>query len=409
MKNKFISVILATIMVISLVACSKTKTTNVVEETAPIETTTEATTNKVKIGMICLHDENSSYDKNFIDAFKAACEVKGVEGTIKVGIDESNACYEAAVDLVDRGCNIIFGDSFGHEAFLLQAAREFPAVQFCHATGTLAHTENILNYHNAFASIYEGRYIGGVIAGMKLNEMIEAGTITVENAKLGYVSAFPYAECNSGYSAFYLGAKSVCPTATMEVIYTGSWYAEALEKESSLKLISDGCVVIAGHADSMGLPNGATEQNVPFVFYNGDVSTTYPDTYMIATKINWQPYFEYIIDCVINNTPIDTDWVGTFETGSVVMTSVNEKVAPKGAVEKVAELEEKFVKGELNVFDTSTFTVNGEHLTSYKADVDTDEAYTSDTEVIENGIFMESKFRSAPYFDILIDGISTIE
>ena len=106
-----------------------------------------------KVGFICLHDENSTYDKNFIDAANAACEELGVEAVIKTNIPEGQECYDAAAELVDAGCDIIFADSFGHEDFMIQAAREFPDVQFCHSTGTKAHTENLDNYHNAFASI----------------------------------------------------------------------------------------------------------------------------------------------------------------------------------------------------------------------------------------------------------------
>ena len=214
----------------------------------------EAGDGAFKAGFICLHDENSTYDKNFIDAANAACENLGVEAVIKTNIPEGQECYDAACELVDAGCGIIFADSFGHEDFMIQAAKENPDVQFCHSTGTKAHTEGLDNYHNAFASIYEGRYLAGVAAGMKLNEMIEAGDIKAEEAKMGYVGAFTYAEVVSGYTSFYLGAKSVCESVTMDVTFTGSWYDEALEKEAANKLIEGGCVLISQHADSMGAP-----------------------------------------------------------------------------------------------------------------------------------------------------------
>jgi len=178
-----------------------------------------------RLGVILLHDEDSTYDLNFIEAVKKAADALGLtedQVIIKRDIGESNACYEAAADLVDEGCDVIFADSFGHETYLLKAAKKFPKVQFCHATGTMAHTEGLDNFHNAFASIYEGRYLAGVAAGLKLNEMIDDGKITAEQAKMGYVGAFTYAEVISGYTSFYLGAKSVCPTVTMDVQFTGS-------------------------------------------------------------------------------------------------------------------------------------------------------------------------------------------
>lgn len=222
-----------------------------------------------KVGFICLHDENSTYDKNFIDAANAACDSLGVEAVIKTNIPEGQECYDAAAELVDAGCGIIFADSFGHEDFMIQAAKDFPDVQFCHSTGTKAHTEGLDNYHNAFASIYEGRYLAGVAAGMKINEMIENGDITADQAKIGYVGAYTYAEVVSGYTSFFLGARSICDSATMEVTFTGSWYDEALEKEAANKLINDGCILISQHADSMGAPTACENAGVPNVSYNG--------------------------------------------------------------------------------------------------------------------------------------------
>ncbi len=373
----------------------------------------------IKVGFIYLHDENSTYDLNFINAAKAACEKMGVEYLEKKNIPESSECKEAALDLADRGCDLIFADSFGHEPFMAEAAAECPEVMFCHATGTTAHTSELDNLFNAFASIYEGRYLAGIAAGMKLNEMIEAGDITAEQAKMGYVGAFTYAEVISGYTSFYLGAKSVCPSVTMEVQFTGSWYDETAEKEAAQKLISNNCVLISQHADSMGAPTACETAGVPNVSYNGSTIESCPNTFIISSRIDWQPYFEYIIGCVQNGETIDKDWTGTLSTGSVVLTDVNENAAAEGTAEKLEEVKGQLEDGSLHVFDVSTFTVTvtdelnknakvdaDGHLTSYMADVDTDENYTPDTEAVSDGYFHESEERSAPYFDVQIDGIT---
>ncbi|MCH5320488.1 MAG: BMP family ABC transporter substrate-binding protein [Eubacterium sp.] len=364
-----------------------------------------------KVGFICLHDENSTYDKNFIDAAKEACANLGLtdeQVIIKTGIDESNACRDAALDLVDQGCDFIFADSFGHESFMIEVAKAHPEVQFSHATGTRAHTENLPNYHNAFASIYEGRYLAGVAAGLKLNEMIEAGDITAEQAKIGYVGAFPYAEVKSGYTSFFLGARSVCPTATMEVKFTNSWYDEALEKEAANTLINNKCVLISQHADSMGAPTACEAAGVPDVSYNGSTIDACPNTFIVSSRINWVPYFEYAITAVMKGEAYDTDWTGTIETNSVVLTEVNEAAAAAGTQAVIDDVKAKLVAGEVHVFDTSTFTVGGETLTSYLADVDDMGDFVPETEVIKDGYFAESEFRSAPYFDIDIDGITLL-
>ncbi|MBQ3100826.1 MAG: BMP family ABC transporter substrate-binding protein [Clostridia bacterium] len=425
--KKFLSLFLALVLCLSacfaLASCGDTSSSDNGDDTGADNNENQGET--VKVGFIFLHDENSTYDKNFMDAAKAACENMGVEYAQKTQIPESSACYDAAVELIEvDGCNVIFGDSFGHEAYLIQAAQEYPDVQFCHATGTQAHTAGVDNFHNAFASIYQGRYLAGVAAGMKLNEMIEAGDITEEEAKMGYVGAFTFAEVISGYTSFYLGAKSVCPSVTMDVKFTGSWYDEQLEKEAAQALINGGCVLISQHADSMGSPTACESAGVPNVSYNGSTLAACPNTFIVSSRIDWTPYFEYMIKCVQEGTAIDTDWTGTLETGSVVLTDINEAVAAAGTVEKVAEVKAGLLDGSINVFDTANFTVtvdaennlnvkatvdeNGK-LINYNADVDFDEAYAGDTEAVENGIFFESKHRSGPYFDIEIDGITLLD
>ena len=405
--KKFLAMLLALVMALSLVACGEKK------DPAGDDTKNPDEGSKVKVGFITLHDENSTYDKNFIDAAKEACAnlglVENEDFFIKTNVGETEQCAEVAADLVDAGCNIIFADSFGHEPYMIQVAKENPEVQFCHSTGTRAHTEGLANYHNAFASIYEGRYLAGIAAGMKLNAMIEAGDIKAEEAKMGYVGAFTYAEVVSGYTSFYLGAKSVCPTVTMDVTFTGSWYDETLEKEGAEKLIQGGCKLISQHADSLGAPTACENAGVPNVSYNGSTQAACPNTYIISSRINWAPYYEYAIKAVMDGTAIDADWIGTLATNSVVLTDLNTTVAAEGTAEAIAAATEKLEKGEIHVFDCSTFTVKGEALTSYMADVDTDDAYTPDTEVVHDGYFSESEFRSAPYFDLQIDGINLLD
>ncbi len=366
----------------------------------------------IKVGFIFLHDENSTYDLNFINAAKQACSELGLtedQYILRVNVPEGQECYDAAAELVDEGCDIIFADSFGHESFMLQAAQEFPEVQFCHSTGTRAHTAGVANYHNAFADIYQGRYLAGIAAGMKLNEMIEAGEFTAEEAKIGYVGAFTYAEVISGYTSFFLGARSVCPSVTMEVTFTSSWYNETAEKEGAMLLINNGCKLISQHADSMGAPTACEDAGVPNVSYNGSTIDACPNTFIISSRIDWTPYYKLAIEAVMNGEEIPADWCGGIEEGSVVLTEVNEQAAAAGTAEAIEEAKAKLVAGELHVFDTSTFTVDGETLTSYMADVDTDDAYTPDTEVISDGYFHESEYRSAPYFDLRIDGITLLD
>ncbi len=418
MFKKILSIALALVMVLGCVAvlASCGKKTD--------------TTTKFKAALICLHGDESTYDKNFIDAFKAACANKGLtesQYTIVTDIPEGEECYQKAAEFADDGYNIVFADSFGHEPYMLKAAKEFPNVQFCHATGTQAHTENVANFQDAFASIYEGRYLAGVAAGLKLVELYggEDGNVSDANAKIGYVGAWPYAEVISGYTSFFLGVKSIVSNVTMEVQYTNSWFDPEAENTTALALIDAGCKLISQHADSMGAPNACEERNIPNVSYNG---STGKNTFVIASKINWAPYFEYAIDCAMKGQDIPADYTGTIGTDSVQVTALG-TAAAAGTQAKLDEVKAALVAGTTKVFDCSKFTVNGAkadtsafskasfitmdadgHLTAYLADVDDDGTYVGETNVIktEGGVtyFAESDGRSAPYFDIIIDGIT---
>ncbi len=415
--KKLLALLLSLAMVLSLAACgsadNKTTTAAPAASTtaAPAETTKAGTDySKIKIGFIFLHDPASStYDNNF---YQAALNVQKELGLtndqmiFKWNIEEGPACQDTAEEMAEAGCTIVIADSFGHESYMIEAAKNFPNVQFCHATGTQALQVKLDNYHNAFASIYEGRFLAGVAAGMKLNQMIADGKITADQAKIGYVGAWPYAEVYSGFTSFFLGARYICPSATMEVTFTNSWFDIAKEKEGALALINDNCVLISQHADSEGAPKACEEKGVPNVAYNVSTINLGPTTALISSKINWEPYYKLVIDAVVKGEKFATDWCGTIATGSVQLTELNTAAAAPGTQEKINEVMNLITSGKLQVFDTSTWTVGGKTLTEYLADVDGD--FTGETNVILNGAFIESgeQFRSAPYFDILIDGIT---
>ena len=349
-----------------------------------------------KIGFICLHDENSTYDLNFLNAVYKIQETLGLtdeQVIIRVNIPEGDECYVAAKDLVAEGCNIIFANSFGHEPYIAQAAEAYPDVQFCHATGTTAASKGLANFHNAFASIYQGRYLAGIAAGLKLNEMIEAGKITAEQAKMGYVGAYTYAEVISGYTSFYLGAKSVCPSVTMDVQFTGSWYDVTSEKNAAEALIARNCVLISQHADSMGAPGACEAANVPNVSYNGSTYEACPETFIVSSAINWAPYYMYITKCFAEGADIAPNWCGGIEEGSVVLTGINLDVAAEGTVKAIEDAIAAFKAGTLNVFTTDSFTVAGAVL---------------EHALVSDGYFHESENISAPSFDVRIDGITLL-
>lgn len=404
--KKAISTLLALSMtVLMLVGCGSGGATGG-SSTEDKNASTEAS--KIKVGVIYIGDENEGYTEAHM---KGISEMKKSLGLAdnqiieKKSIPEDEKCYDAAVDLAEEGCNIIFSNSFGHEDYIIQAAKEYPEIQFCHATGFQAATSGLSNMHNYFTSVYESRYVSGVVAGLKLNKMIEDGTITKDKCKVGYVGAYPYAEVVSGYTAFYLGIKSVCDAATMEVQYTNSWASMDLEKSTAEALIADGCVLISQHADTTGAPTACEAAGVPVVGYNVSMIATAPKTALTSASINWGPYYTYAVKCVMEGKSIDTDWCQGYSEGADCITELNKDVVAPGTEEKVAEVENAIKNGSLHVFDTSKFTVNGSSLEDL---IKSDENYKKYANFVSDGYYHESEKTSAPSFDIRIDGITEL-
>lgn len=407
--KKLLSVLLAMGLTVSMVAgCGSDTTSDSDVATAGTEAGEAVTTSDIKVGIMYIGDENEGYTAAHMAGIDAMMETLGLteEQVIeKTLTPEDESCYDAAVDLAEQGCNIIFGNSFGFESYMMQAAAEYPEIQFCHATGFQAASSGLANMHNYFTSVYESRYVSGVVAGLKLNEMIADGTITEEQAKMGYVGAFPYAEVISGYTSFYLGAKSVCPSVTMEVQYTNSWADMSGESEVATKLIDDGCVLISQHADTTGAPSACEAKGVPCVGYNIDMTSVAPNSALTSASINWGPYYTYAVESVMNGQAIATDWCQGYVDGAVRITGLNDATVAEGTAEKVAEVEAALKEGSLHVFDTATFTVNGsslEDLIAQGGDYEKYAAYVSD------GYYHESELASAPAFDLIVDGITAV-
>ena len=417
MKKRILAMLLAGSMIFGLAACSGGGST----ETTPAETgsaeTTPAETDgakTVKVGLICIGDENDQgYTYNFIRGQEAATEAlaaKGinVEWSIKWNIGEDSSCEEANIELAEEGCQLIINNSFGFEEYMLKVAPDYPDIQFIACTNQASAVDDLDNTHNAFANIYEGRYLAGVVAGMKMQEMIDNGEITPEQAVIGYVGAYSFAEVISGFTAYYLGAKSVCPSVTMKVNFVGSWSDATAEGNAAQALCDEGCIMISQHSDNTTPATAAQAAGAFHTGYNNDMISIAPEASLIGTRIDWSIYFEYAIEAVANGENFDQDWCHGMDEGAVVMTPLNEDIAAAGTAEKLSELEEQIRSGELQVFDTSTFTVDGAEMTSCMA-IDTDGDFVADSEeAVFDGAFHESYFQSAPYFTAKIDGIEWV-
>lgn len=358
-----------------------------------------------KVGVIYIGDENEGYTEAHmkgIAEMKKALNLSDAQVIEKKGIPEDEKCYDAAVDLAEQGCTYIIGTSFGHESYLIQAAKEYPEIVFSHATGYQAASSGLKNIHNFMPSVYQSRYVSGIVAGLKLNEMISSGKISESEAKIGYVGAYPYAEVVSGYTSFFLGVRSVCPAATMEVRYTNSWADMTLEKETAEALIANKCVLISQHADTTGAPSACQVHKVPCVGYNVDMTVVAPDAALTSAALNWGAFYTFSAQAVLNGESFDVDWSKGYEANAVFITPINTKVATSDAVEKTNAAIENIKNGSLKVFDTSTFTIGGKTIESLIAEGGDFAKYSS---YVANGAFNEQNGFAAPAFDLRIDGI----
>ncbi|HJB99981.1 MAG TPA: BMP family ABC transporter substrate-binding protein [Candidatus Flavonifractor merdavium] len=414
MKKRLLALLLAGAMVFGLAACgngdqgsaeSPSGTTPAGTETGGEETKT------VKVGLICIGDENDQgYTYNFIRGKEAVTEKLAEKGIdvkweVKYNVGEDSSCEEANIELAEAGCDLIINNSFGFEPYMLKVAPDYPEIEFISCTNQASAVDELENTHNAFANIYEGRYLAGVVAGMKMQEMIDNGEITADQAVIGYVGAYSFAEVISGFTAYYLGAKSVCPSVTMKVQFVGSWSDATLEGNAAQALCDAGCVMISQHSDNTTPATAAQNAGAFHTGYNNDMIAVAPEASLIGTRIDWSVYFEYAIEAVANGESFEQDWCHGMDEGAVVMTPLNEEIAAAGTADKLAEVEEQLRSGALQVFDTSTFTVEGAELTTCMA-LDTDGDFVADSEeAVFDGAFHESYFQSAPYFTVQIDGI----
>ena len=402
--KKILALLLSAVMLLSLAACGGSDAEN-----------GNGDGKTIKVGLICIGDENDQgYTYNFIRGKedvtkKLAAEGITVEWVVKYNVGENDTCEDANLELAEDGCQIIINNSYGFEPYMLKVAPDYPDITFISCTNQTSATDELANTHNAFANIYEGRYCAGVVAGMKMQAMIDAGTITADQALIGYVGAFSFAEVISGFTSYYLGAKSVCPSVKMKVQFVGSWSDATEESNAAKALIDMGCVMISQHSDNSTPATAAQEKGGVFhTGYNNDMTGIAPQASLIGTRIDWTVYFEYAIKAVLNGEELKQDWTAGMKDGAVVMTKLNEAIAAEGTAAKLEEVMGKIKNGEIQVFASDSFTVNGAAVTNSFA-LDTNGDFAPDSqEAVFDGAYHESYFQSAPYFALKIDGIEWV-
>ena len=406
--KKFLAMLLALVMALSLIACGA-------EPVAPVEGGEEGGEEAaaVKIGVVLVGDENEGYSYAHIAGIRKAMEACGLTDDNMVwfySIPENEECYDKCIECVEAGCNLVITNSYSHQTYTQQAASENPEVEFVAMTGDTAMKSGLANFHNAFNYTFESRYVSGIVAGMKLKEMMDAGTVT--DPYVGYVGAYPYAEVVSGYTGFFLGIKSIVPTVHMDVQYTNSWFDQQEEGKAAEALMARGCCIIGQHADSTGAPAAVQAakdagKNVYSVGYNVDMLQAAPTAALTSSTNDWSVFYTYLFKAFLAGETIKTDWAAGYTEGAVAITELGPEVA-EGTKEAVDAAEAAIKAGELHVFDTSPFTVGGEEVTSCFT-FDSDGDWTNDTnEGIVDGYYHESEYISAPSFGLRIDGITEL-
>lgn len=402
MKKKVLSILLSAVMVSTMLAGCGGGSDSGAKEPAADETTDDSAAadesgdsaegagiakEDIKVGFVHISDPSDmGYTYNHDLGTQEMQEALGLSDdqiVNKYNTPESSECDTALRELVDAGCNIIFATSFGFEDYVVEVAKEYPDVQFCHATGYQAAGSGLPNMHNYFASIYQARYLAGIAAGMK-----------TEANKLGYVAAFPFAEVISGFTSFYLGAKSVNPDVQMEIQYTNSWNDPKKEAEVAQALIDDGCDVISQHSDSTAPATTAEKNNVWQCGYNADMIEAAPKASLISARIDWGIYIQDAVQAMIDGEEIPTDWCQGVESGAVYVSPLNTDIAAEGTQEAIDAAIEKLKSGELEVFagPLKGTSPDGE-----------------DIDIAEGDFFPEQVEASAPSWSYIIEGCNVVE
>lgn len=371
-------------------------------DTAPPADTNAITKDNIKIGVIHIMDlGDQGYTYNHDQGAKkmiAALGLRDDQYIPKFNInDQDEAATDAAInELINEGCQIIFATSFSYGGRVLEAAKAHPDIIFCHATGSDALFNDVPNMHNYFAKIHQARYLAGIAAGMK-----------TENNHLGYVAAFDFSEVISGFTAFYLGAKSVNSDVKMDVIYANTWGDAQIESDIANALIKRGCDVISQHSDNVSPALAAEAAGVYHVGYNNDMAPAAPKASLVSARIDWGIYMTYAVQCVLDGTPISVDWSKGYAEGAAYLSPLNTAIAAPGTQEAIDAAAAKIMSGELKIFSGALKDADGNPAIIKSFGGDTLYTFENDSSVwVESDGTIDSP--SAPSFNPIIAGITIV-
>ena len=366
----------------------------------------KTTDENLTVGFIYDNDEIIPYTYNFMLAKNELEKEYGDRVKVYVKSNVLDTVMEEPVrDLAQDGCDIIFTNTYSTQ--FKQLALQYPDIQFCQTSFSTEDTSfSPANYHTFNGLIYQGRYVSGVAAGMKLRQLIDEGVLTTEQAIVGCVGAFPSAEVISGYTAFLLGVRSIVPEATMRVIYTGTWNSYSKEKACAKALIDAGCVVITQHTDTtapaVACEEAAEEKQVYHISYNQSMIDVASESSLTGACINWSPYILGAVEALMNGQEIEKYVKGSihgndigagFDRGWVKMLELNDAIIAPGTQERINKTIDALRKGKIDVFKGDYQGVNPDDPT--------------DTCNLIGG-YTENRLSSAPSFHYVLQDIVTV-
>lgn len=238
--------------------------------------------------------------------------------------------------LIKQGCKAIFATSYGYMDYVVDLAEQYPDVYFFHCSGYKT-AENLSTY---FGKIEQARFLTGLVAGLQ----------TTSN-KIGYVAAFPIPEVIRGINGFTLGVRAANPNATVQVIWTNTWYDPQVEKDAAVGLLKDGCDVIAQHQDTTGPQIAAQEAGKFAVGYDSDMSKFAPKATMTSAIWNWEVYYEDAIQSVIDDTFKTEEYFGGLADGICSATALNKTILKDAAkAQSLVDEWQKKIEGGYNIF-----------------------------------------------------------
>ncbi|ENV80768.1 MULTISPECIES: BMP family ABC transporter substrate-binding protein [Acinetobacter] len=274
-------------------------------------------------------------------------DLKGaVKTTFVANVPETGDAERVFRNLAQQGNKVIFGTSFGYMNAMEKVSRTYPNTVFMHATGYKS-GKNMGNYN---IRTYQGAYLLGVLAGSKS-----------KTGKIGFVGSYPIPEVVRNINAFTIGARSVNPKITTQVVWVSSWFDPGKERDAALALISQGCDVLLQNTDSPAVVQAAKQKGVWGLGWNSDMDKFGGDAQLAAAVLHWDPIYEKVLKDVAANKWTNAPIYYGVKEGTVNVENIGKAVSAD-AKKMVLARRDAIKAGKLNPFAGPLYTQAGKEF-----------------------------------------------